>query len=85
MPQPCCRGRGCAPAPGGGSSCTRRGFPARPASGPIAVILEPAAPAEVAPLVLQAYGLTDREAQIAQLVLQGLTTSEIVERSPSPR
>jgi DNA-binding CsgD family transcriptional regulator len=48
--------------------------------GPIAVILEPAAPADVAPLVLRAYGLTDREAQIAQLVLQGLATSEIVER-----
>jgi hypothetical protein len=38
----------------------------------IAVILEPAGPAEVAPLVLQAYGLTDREAQVAQLVLLGL-------------
>ncbi|MDQ3413002.1 MAG: LuxR C-terminal-related transcriptional regulator, partial [Chloroflexota bacterium] len=47
-------------------------------SGQIAVILEPAAPAEVAPLMLQAYGLTDREAQVAQMVLQGLSTSEIV-------
>ena len=46
-------------------------------SGQIAVILEPAAPADVAPLLLQAYGLTDREAQVAQLVLQGLATSEI--------
>jgi DNA-binding CsgD family transcriptional regulator len=45
--------------------------------GAIAVILEPAAPAEVAPLVLQAYGLTIREAQVAQLVLQGLATVEI--------
>lgn len=41
------------------------------------MIVEPAAPADVAPLLLQAYGLTDREAQIAQLVLQGLATSEI--------
>ena len=49
-------------------------------SGPIAVILEPAAPAEVAPLVLQAYGLTEREAQVAQLVLQGLATGEIADR-----
>jgi DNA-binding CsgD family transcriptional regulator len=48
--------------------------------GPIAVILEPAAPAEVAPLVLQAYGLTEREAQVAQLVLQGLATGEIADR-----
>jgi DNA-binding CsgD family transcriptional regulator len=46
-------------------------------SGQIAVIVEPAAPADVAPLLLQAYGLTDREAQVAQLVLQGLATSEI--------
>jgi DNA-binding CsgD family transcriptional regulator len=49
-------------------------------TGPIAVILEPATPAEVAPLVLQAYGLTPREAQVAQLVLQGLPTGEIVDR-----
>ena len=46
-------------------------------SGQIAVIVEPAAPADVAPLLLQAYGLTDREAQVAQHVLQGLATSEI--------
>ncbi len=45
----------------------------------IAVILEPAAPAEVAPLVLQAYGLTDREAQVGQLVLRGLSTREIAD------
>ena len=45
--------------------------------GQIAVILEPAAPAEVVPLVLQAYALTDREAQVAQLVLRGLATEEI--------
>jgi DNA-binding CsgD family transcriptional regulator len=48
--------------------------------GPIAVILEPAAPAEIAPLVLQAYGLTDREAQVARLILQGRSTAEIVDR-----
>jgi DNA-binding CsgD family transcriptional regulator len=45
--------------------------------GQIAVILEPAAPVEVVPLVLQAYALTDREAQVAQLVLRGLATGEI--------
>ena len=48
-------------------------------NGQIAVILEPAAPAEVAPLVLQAYGLTDREAQVARLVLRGLSTGEIAD------
>lgn len=45
----------------------------------IAVILDPAAPADMAPLVLQAYGLTDREAQIAQLILRGLSTGEIAD------
>ena len=45
----------------------------------IAVIVEPAAPAEIAPLVLQAYGLTDREAQVAQLVLRGFSTREIAD------
>jgi DNA-binding CsgD family transcriptional regulator len=48
-------------------------------NGQIAVILEPATPAEVTPLVLQAYGLTDREAQVAQLVLRGHSTGEIVD------
>lgn len=42
-----------------------------------AVILEPARPAEVAPLLLQAYGLTHREAEVAQLVLRGLGTAHI--------
>jgi DNA-binding CsgD family transcriptional regulator len=42
-----------------------------------AVILEPAHPTEVAPLILQAYDLTEREAQVAQLVLQGVPTDEI--------
>jgi DNA-binding CsgD family transcriptional regulator len=46
----------------------------------IAVILEPAGPAEVAPLVLHAYGLTDREAQVAQLVLLGLPMDVIAGR-----
>jgi DNA-binding CsgD family transcriptional regulator len=46
----------------------------------IAVILEPAGAGAVAPLVLQAYGLTDREAQVAQLVLRGLATGEIADR-----
>jgi DNA-binding CsgD family transcriptional regulator len=45
--------------------------------GPIAVILEPAAPVEVAPLVLQAHGLTDRETHVAHQVLQGRSTNEI--------
>jgi DNA-binding CsgD family transcriptional regulator len=42
-----------------------------------AVIIEVAQPMEVAPLVLQAYALTAREAQLAQLVMQGVPTNEI--------
>jgi DNA-binding CsgD family transcriptional regulator len=49
----------------------------RGAPGETAVILEPARPAEVAPLLLQACGLTQREAEVAQLVLRGLDTADI--------
>jgi DNA-binding CsgD family transcriptional regulator len=48
--------------------------------GTTAVMLEQAPPLEVAPLVLQAYALTEREARVAQLVLQGLSTNEIAAR-----
>ena len=54
---------------------SRLAGPAAP--GQTAIILELARPAEVAPLVLQAYALTDREAQVAQLVLRGLSTVEV--------
>jgi DNA-binding CsgD family transcriptional regulator len=42
-----------------------------------AIVLEPAGPAELSPLVLDLHGLTDRERQITQLLLRGLATSEI--------
>ena len=47
------------------------------ASGQIAVIIEAARPAEVAPLIVQAYDLTKRESEIMQSVLRGLSTGEI--------
>lgn len=45
--------------------------------GQTVVILELARPTEVAPLILLAYDLTAREAQVVQLVLQGRSTDEI--------
>ena len=45
--------------------------------GQIAVILEAAQPAEVAPLLLAAYALTPRETEIAALVLAGRSTEAI--------
>ncbi|MCA1730010.1 MAG: helix-turn-helix transcriptional regulator [Actinobacteria bacterium] len=43
----------------------------------IAVIFEEARPAEIAPLIVDAYGLTKREGEITQLVLRGLSTAEV--------
>jgi DNA-binding CsgD family transcriptional regulator len=46
----------------------------------IAVIVEEAAPAEVAPMIMAAYGLTDREKTITGFVCQGLSTRQIAGR-----
>jgi DNA-binding CsgD family transcriptional regulator len=46
----------------------------------IAVVVEEAAPAEVAPVIMSAYGLTDREKTICGLVCQGLPTRQIADR-----
>ena len=45
--------------------------------GQIAVIFEEARPAELAPLIVDAYGLTKREGEITRLVLRGLSTAEV--------
>ena len=47
------------------------------AGGQIAVIIEAARQAEVAPLIVQAYDLTKRESEILQLVVRGHSTAEI--------
>ena len=45
--------------------------------GAIAVVIEPASPAIVAPLVLTAWALSPREQDIAMLVLRGASTRDI--------
>jgi DNA-binding CsgD family transcriptional regulator len=46
----------------------------------VAVIVEPAHPARIAPLLMSAYGLTEREQGVTRLVLQGNSTAEIAAR-----
>ena len=46
----------------------------------VAVIIEPAHPARITPLLMDAYGLTEREQEITRHVLQGDSTVEIAER-----
>jgi DNA-binding CsgD family transcriptional regulator len=41
------------------------------------VVIEPAPSAELAPLLLQAHGLTPKEAEVARLVLLGYSTKQI--------
>jgi DNA-binding CsgD family transcriptional regulator len=43
----------------------------------VAVIVEPAHPARIYPLLMSAYGLTERERDIVELVLMGNSTTEI--------
>jgi DNA-binding CsgD family transcriptional regulator len=45
-----------------------------------AVIVEPAHPARITPLLMSAYGLTGREQEVTRLVLRGDSTAQIAER-----
>ena len=47
------------------------------AGGRTAVIIHPATPHDVAPVVALSYGLTDRESQVAMQCIQGRATKEI--------
>jgi DNA-binding CsgD family transcriptional regulator len=46
----------------------------------IAVIVEPAYPARIAPLLMAAFGLTEREQEVTRRVLQGDSTAEIAQQ-----
>jgi DNA-binding CsgD family transcriptional regulator len=45
----------------------------------VAVIVESAHPSRIAPLLMSAYGLTEREQQLTRLVLQGYSTLDIAD------
>ena len=45
-----------------------------------AVIVEPAHPVRITPLLMSAYRLTEREQEVTRLVLRGHSTAEIAER-----
>jgi len=49
------------------------------ASRRVAVIVEPAHPARIFPLLMSVYGLTAREQDVTRLVLQGNSTTEIAQ------
>ena len=44
------------------------------------MFLQPATPAEVAPVIMAAYGLTEQERVVTGLVCQGLSTGQIAAR-----
>jgi DNA-binding CsgD family transcriptional regulator len=46
----------------------------------VAVIVEPADPARISPLLMAAYQLTDREQDVTRLVLRGDSTAQIADR-----
>jgi DNA-binding CsgD family transcriptional regulator len=43
----------------------------------VAVVLEPAGPADLVSIVLESYGLTQRESEVVPLLARGLSTKEI--------
>ena len=45
----------------------------------VAVIIEPAHPARISPLLMAAYGLSEREQELTRLVLQGFSTTDIAQ------
>jgi DNA-binding CsgD family transcriptional regulator len=46
-------------------------------TGQVALVIEPAKASDIAPIVVEAYGLTPREVEVTRLVARGLSTPEI--------
>ena len=46
----------------------------------IAVVVEPAKASQIAPIIVEAYGLTPREVEVTRLVAKGLKTADIAAR-----
>lgn len=47
------------------------------ADGPVAVVVEPAKSAEIAPIIVEAYALSPREREVVRALARGLSTPEI--------
>ncbi len=47
---------------------------------PVAVVMEEVLAPELAPLIADAYGLTERERRVTELVAQGLSTNDVAQR-----
>jgi DNA-binding CsgD family transcriptional regulator len=47
---------------------------------PVAILMEAVRPPELAPLIADAYGFTERERVLTELVARGLPTNEIANR-----
>ena len=58
-----------------GCPSSTEGNPCTPAH--IGVIIEPARPSDLAPILLESYGLTQREVEIVLLLARGLATKDI--------
>jgi DNA-binding CsgD family transcriptional regulator len=43
----------------------------------VALVIEPAKASEIAPIVVEAYGLTAREVEVTRLIARGLSTDEV--------
>ena len=70
-------GCACATAPAAGSCCTRRCSTAASGDGNVAIVVEPAKSGDLAPIIIEAYGLTPRERDVVRAIARGSSTPEI--------